>query len=111
MSIIKIQHKNPEVFQGYLICVLNVACVVAGHGHIPTEREQANPDQYGRYWWREDKRYHLCSTNNDWWANIQHESENSMTLSFSCRYGRIGLADALCTLLELRFPDFVTIEK
>ena len=106
---INVQHPNPEVFQEYLKCVLNLACVVAGHGNIPTPEEQANPDQYGRYWWREDSCYNLYSLNNDWWAKVESETETSMELYFLYRYDRNGVADALCVLLQKRFPDFVTI--
>ena len=106
---IKIQHPNPEVFQQYLKGVLNLACAVAGHGRIPTLEERANPDHYGRYWWRGDSRYHLYSVTNNWWAKVQSETETSIELSFSYRYDRNRVADALCILLEKRFPDFVTI--
>ena len=106
---IKVQHPSRGVFQRYLECALNTACVIAGHGNIPTPEEQANPDQYGRYWWREGSRYNLWSVTNDWWANVQSETETSMELSFSYRYDQNGVADALCVLLQKRFPDFVTI--
>ena len=108
---ITIAHKNPEVFNEYLTSVLNIACVVAGHGNIPTDMDQIYTQQTGRYWWRDHNRFHLYSTSNDWWANIQAESENSITLSFSKRGDNNGVADALATLIALRMPDFVKLDN
>lgn len=104
-----ISHKNPEVLKEYLVCALNIACIVAGHGNIPTELEQKSPEQYGRYWWREYNRFHLYSTSNDWIANILEETENSITLSFYKRHDTNGCADALANLIALRMPDVTTI--
>lgn len=107
---ITITHKNPEVFNEYLTSVLNIACVVAGHGNIPTDIEQTIP-QHGRYWWRDHNRFHLYSTANDWWANVRAESESSITLQFSKRHDNNGVSDALATLIALRMPDAVTLNQ
>ena len=108
---ITIQHPNPEVFTEYLTSVLNIACVVAGHGNIPSDIEQESPERLGRYWWREGARFNLYSTANNWWANVHEESETSIKLSLQARNDTSGVADALAALIALRMPDFVTLNK
>ena len=100
---VKIYHPNPDAVQQILTNILNLATVVALGGHIPSELEMTNPSQRGRYWWREDDKYHLASCNNDWWAFVHEESSASITLEFRYRNDSRGVADALAQLLVLRF--------
>lgn len=112
---IKITGRNAELFQENLTAVLNIACVVAGHGNIPTEQDIQDPGRSGRYWYRETdhgaNRFQLYPTSNDWWANIRGEGENFIVLEFQYRYDRHGVAEALTNLLLIRFAnsDFVSL--
>lgn len=106
---IKISHHNPIIFNEILEDVLNIATVVALGGQIPSEMEMNAPSQRGRYWWRENERYHLASSNNDWWAFIREESPTAMTLEFRRRNDTKGVADALSQLLVALFRNDVEI--
>lgn len=101
---IQIIHPNPEIVQQTLNNVLNIACITALGGFIPTERDQANPELTGTYWYREDDKIHLAGINNDFWGYITDETETSVTLEF--RYRRNHLfGDLLCQMLVGRFTD------
>ena len=106
---LKISHPNPIVFQEILESVLNLATIVALGGTIPSELEMNEPSQRGRYWYREDKRYHLAAISNNWWANVASESENSIVLEFRYRYDTNGVCDLLCHLIVVRFGEFVEL--
>jgi len=102
---LKISHPNPEVFQEILKDVLNISTVVALGGQIPSELEMNNPSQRGRYWWKDEDRYHLASSNNDWWAFIREEYQTSIVLEIRRRNDTKGAADALTLLLVALFRN------
>lgn len=103
--LLKITGRSPELFQENLTAVLNIATVFCQGGYIPTEQEQDDPEGHGRYWRREDQRFHLFPSANNHWAHVQEETETSIVLSFRYRYDRNGLMDNLTNLLYLRFQE------
>jgi len=112
---VKITGQNEELFQYFLTSCLNIATVVAQGGHIPTELEIESPKQRGRYWFRETgngaDRFHLYGMANNHWARVLEEGENSIALSFHCRYDKNPLAfsNTICPLLAAVFPENVEI--
>jgi hypothetical protein len=109
---IKITGKNKELFDHYLKSVLNIACIAAMGGNLPTNLEIESPMGRGRYWFREENRFHLYPMSNDYWANIRQEGENFIVLEFSYRYDKDNaFSDALCNLLAARFRGEVTFSE
>jgi len=108
---LKITGRSPEIFNETLIGVLNIACVVAGWGRIPTDHDIETAS--GRYWQREtdNARFQLLPIGNDYWANIREEGESYIVIEFSYRYDRTGICVALSNLILLRFPENVTIDE
>lgn len=113
---IKITGKDPGQFKNNLTAALNVACVVAMGGYLPTEQDRKEPFTSGKYWWRggleiHGNRFDLYPLVNDYHANIKAETETSLTLEFLYRYDRGSgkFGELLCPLLALRFSDCVTI--
>lgn len=107
---IKITGRNAELFNHNLTAVLNIACVVAGRGAIPTDYDRENQNG-GRYWLREKEpnRFQLLPLGNDFWANIRDEGENFIVLEFSYRYDRTQWFSELFPLLLLSmFNDDVS---
>jgi hypothetical protein len=107
--LLKIVGKSEEEFQWHLNSILNIATVVLGRGRLPTDIETSTPEQNGRYWFREENRFHLYPIANDYWANIREESGTHIALYFSCRYYRTEgpLLDALLNTYVALFPDNV----
>jgi len=105
---IQITGKDAEQFKNNLTAVLNVACVVAMGGYLPTDQEK-----WGRQTPETDgvNRFDLYPLVNDYRANIKEEADTSITLEFSYRYDRGSgkFGEFLCPLLVWRFSDFVTI--
>lgn len=107
---LKISHPDCGIFREILTSVLNIATVIAQSGDLPTEHDIKYPQGSGRYWYREDDRYHLAGASNNWWAFVRSESENSIVLEFRFRYDiRTDFCDSLCRLIAVRFSNVVEI--
>ena len=108
---LRIFGRNQELFKDALERVMNVACVAAMYGYIPTELEIESPQQRGRYWYRSNQfnndRFNLFPAANDRWANVKEEGENSITVQFNYRYDRPELkyCEKLTIFLNAVFPD------
>ncbi len=65
MVTIKVFAKTHEIKTQILESVLNVACVAAMRGYIPTNLDKNEPQITGRYWWREGDKFHLYGMGNN----------------------------------------------
>lgn len=102
---------NQEFLEISIRRVMNLACVAAMYGYIPTELDIESPQQRGRYWYRSNEggndRFNLFPAANDRWANVKEEGENSITVQFNYRYDRSNLkyCEKLTIFLNAVFPD------
>lgn len=108
---LRIFGRKDILFKDALERVMNLACVAAMYGYIPTELEIESPQQRGRYWYRSNEggndRFNLFPAANDRWANVKEEGENSITVQFNYRYDRLNLkyCEKLTIFLNAVFPD------
>lgn len=109
---LRIFGRNENRFKDALERVMNLACVAAMYGYIPTQDEIQNPrGGAGRYWYRSNEdgndRFNLFPAANDRWANVKEEGKNSITAQFNYRYDRpeIKYCEKLTIFLNAVFPD------
>ena len=106
--LIKIKGRNRERFGEVLEGVLNLATVAFSRGYLPTERDIANPQQTGLYWYRKfkDDKFELLPRLNDHKAFIRDSGENFIVLEFYSRYdGDKKQVDALSNLILALFRE------
>jgi len=107
MVTIKVFAKTHEIKTQILESVLNVACVAAMRGYIPTNLDKNEPQITGRYWWREGDKFHLYGMGNNHWAFVRDEDETHTIIEFMYRYE--GSTNRFCgplaELLIALFPD------
>lgn len=108
---IKITGKTPEMLNENIVCVMNIATVVAGHGNIPDEYDISGPERSGKYWYRDDNRFVIYGSTNNWFAYVREEDELSITVEFNYRYDNNGVSDALAAVIALRIHDFVSVDN
>jgi len=106
MDKIKITHQDP---QPILRNILNLACVAAMNGYLPSAADISEAEHTGLYWYRQGKVVHLFGRTNNHWAYIT-EAEGVIEVEFDYRYGRKhnrAWAKAICDLAVACFPDYV----
>lgn len=114
---IQIAHPNPEVLEGYVQRVLNLASMCAGGGVRPTDMEAEHPRQFGRMPWPDDEdpaRINLLSVHNDDFAQVTAMPNGAKQIRFWGRYDqRKGdpFWRAFCEMAARRWPDEVENES
>lgn len=92
--LLKIKGRNKERFKETVNSIMNIACVVAGKGSIPSEYDIKNAENSGQYWYenvKEDK-FEILGISNDHKAFVRERGENFIVVEFSFRYdGRYGV--------------------
>mgnify|MGYP001770286087 CR=1 FL=1 len=107
--LIKGKGNTPERVQEslnhYLESVLNIACVIARGGSLPNSLDLAYPTQRGGYWYFEGDKVHLHGSANDFFSFVIERGDDYVILQFHYRYDKQGFADAITSLLAIRFPE------
>lgn len=109
---IKLTAKTKENLGQLLESILNTACVVCTGGNIPTKNDMEMPMSSGRYWCRENDKYHLFPMANNHWMGIYHEEETSCVIEFRMRYDHDkGRVHALTNLILAFFAGTSIFEE
>ena len=87
------QSNGKEKFDYLIERIMNLACVVAAKGTLPTDKEREQPKIRGRYWFRDKDhingsidRFCVLPVSNDYFAQVVSETETEIVLIFTCRY-------------------------
>ena len=108
IEVSKYLYNYKEHLQYHIEQVMNLACVVAGKGRLPSDYDRKNPQQTGCYWYRDGKKFHILPVSNDHFAKVVSETETEIVLKFSHRYGATSnYTQIVETLILGIFPDNV----
>ena len=107
---LKITGRTKEQFDFNLESFLNISAMICLWGKIPTKDDVKEAECLGRWWYKEkdNNRYQLSSTNNDW-LNVRKEGENYIIVEFNFRYDSQFEKKKAITNLMLTFYDFVAL--
>jgi hypothetical protein len=111
--LIKIKGRNERQFNETVESVMNIACVVAGKGSIPSEYDIKNAVNLGKYWYENVKEdmFDILGITNDHKAFVRERGVNFIVIEFSFRYdARYGVQGfpkktALSNLILAIFND------
>ena len=67
---------------------MNIGCVVSRYGSIPTERDMAEAERLGNYWYEnvKENKFELLPTANNNKAFVRKRGENYIVVEFRFRY-------------------------
>jgi hypothetical protein len=111
--LIKIKGRNNEKLTENISRVMNIACVVARRGTIPTQYDIETPERRGLYWYINESgdTFELLPTKNDDKAFVRDKGDNFIVVEFFSRYDKEGKKFESLSKLILAFFSQDDVEE
>ena len=107
--MLKVTARNNELLESTIQSIMNCASVLCMSGRMPSDKEIAEPNRLGRWWYIEpdnsNYRVHLFPLTNDYWAHIRNKTDVSCEIDFNIRYdNEMVKENALYVAIAAFFP-------